>query len=248
VPTIVPMAIITLVVSAALWGWLLYAYSGRSVRFLTLVPLGLPLSAVVNLAVKAPLAAAVGAAAGIESGLGLQTPAWFLIFLFLLSPVFEELVKVVPVVLPLVRRRMGSPDDAFLTGLALGIGFGLGEAAYLGWQIGASGAYEMYPWYAFTGFFGERVMVVFLHGFMTAVFLWLVARKRPTTGFFAAAGTHAVLNAGAMLYQLGLAPEWAAGLSLVVTLVACVIVFERIRPRAPRAGGADEVVYYHVGE
>jgi len=247
VPTIVPMAVITVVLSAALWGAFLYTYSGRSWRFLALVPLGLPLSALVNLGVKGPLAAGVGAAAGIESGLGLETPAWFLVFLFLLSPVFEELIKVLPAALPAVRRRMSSPVDAFLAGLALGIGFGIGEAAYLGWQIGASGAYEMYPWYAFTGFLGERLVVVFAHGFMTAVFLWLAAGKRPTAGFLAAAGAHAVLNAGAMLYQLGLAPEWAAGLSLVVTLIGCALVFERIRPRVPRAS-ADEVVYYHAGE
>ena len=53
-----------------------------------------PLSAAVNLLVKAPLGEGVGRLAGIESGLGTATPLWFLLFLFALAPVFEELAKV----------------------------------------------------------------------------------------------------------------------------------------------------------
>jgi hypothetical protein len=239
------MAVITLAVSSALWGWMLWAYSGRTGRFLAFIPLGLPLSAIVNLGVKAPLGEGVGRLAEIGSSLGLDTPLWFLLFAFALAPVFEELIKVVPMLVPAVRRRIAGPDDAYWTGMAIGIGFGLGEAAYLAWQIAASGAYEVYRWYEFTGFLGERLFVVFLHGFMTGVFAVLIARHRPVRGFLAAAGLHAALNAGAMLYQLGLLPAWATSITLVVVLIACVALFERFRPRPVRARAAqNDVVFY----
>lgn len=246
-PTILPMAVITIVASAALWGAFLYAYSGRTWRFVRLMVWGLPLSAAVNLLVKAPLGRGVGALAGIEPGLGLDTPVWFLVFVFLLAPVFEELIKAAPALLPPVRRHAATPDDALWAGMALGMGFGIGEAAFLGWQVGASGAYEQYAWYLFTGFLGERLVVVLLHGLMTALFLALAARGRPLAGYLAAAGTHALLNSGAMLYQLGLMPGWGAGLTLMVVLVAGVVIFDRARPRYLRTAEDGDVVYFSAG-
>lgn len=244
-PSILPMAVITLALSGALWGAMLWAYSGRTWRFVRLVPLALPLSALVNLLVKKPIGEGVGALAGIEPGLGLDTPVWFLLVLFALAPVFEELVKALPALLPPVRRQIGGPDDAYWAGMALGIGFGLGEAGYLAWGIAASGAYEQYPWYTFTGFLGERLLVVFVHGFMTALLVWLAARRMPVAGYLAAAGTHALLNAGAMLYQLELIPVWLASLWLVVVLIPMVLVFERIRPKTTRVhADRPDIVYY----
>lgn len=246
-PTIVPMAVLTLALSAALWCGMLYLYSGRTWHFVKLVWWGLPLSAAVNLLVKAPLGETVGRLAGIEPGRGTDTPLWFLLFLFALSPVFEELVKVLPAALPWVRKHAADPDDAFFTGMALGIGFGLGEAIYIAYQVASSGAYEKYPWYSFTGFLGERLMVVFLHGFMTALFVWFAARRKPVAGFGVAALTHAAVNSGAMLYQLGVVPEWAASAVLVAVLIAAVLVFEKVRPRAQHAAaGASDTVFYSV--
>ncbi|MDO8880555.1 MAG: YhfC family glutamic-type intramembrane protease [Coriobacteriia bacterium] len=240
------MAIITIVASALLWGAFLYAYSGRTWRFVRLMVWGLPLSAVVNLFVKSPVGQGVGALAGIDPGQGLDTPVWFLVFLFLLAPVFEELIKVAPALLPSVRPHATTPDDALWTGLALGMGFGIGEAAYLGWQIALSSAYEQYAWYMFSGFLGERLVVVLLHGFMTALLMWFAARGRPVIGYLAAVGAHALLNSGAMLFQLGLVAEGVAGLSLLVVLVVAVIVFERIRPRYRR--DESDVVYYSADD
>lgn len=246
-PSIVPMAIITVVATTAIWGGLLYVYSGRTKRYLVYILYGLPLSAIVNLLVKGPLAEWVGAASGIEPGMGADaTPVWFLIFLFMLSPVFEELIKVLPVALPAVRRATAEPDGAFWTGMALGIGFGIGEVVYLAWGTAASGEFEQYAWYMFTGFLGERLLVVFVHGFMTALFVWLAAKRAPLLGFLAAMTSHALVNSAAMLFQLGLIPGWAASLSLVVLVIIGVLIFERIRPRAALLAETRrrETVYY----
>mgnify|MGYP000001287044 FL=1 len=244
---IVPMAVITVGFSALLWCGMLWLYSGRTMRFVRLVWFGLPLSAIVNLLVKGPLGAGGGDLAGIEPGLGLDTPVWFLIFLFLLAPVFEELIKAMPAVLPQVRRRMGTEGDALWTGMALGMGFGLGEAIYLAWQVVAAGAYAEYPWYAFTGFFGERLLVVFMHAMMTGVLFRIAQRGRPVLGYLAAVGLHALLNSGAMLYQLELAPGWAANAALGVMLVAFALLFDRIRPKRAAAERSEDTVYYSSG-
>lgn len=245
---IVPMAVITLVLSAALWCGMLWVYSGRTLRFVRLVWPGLPLSAVVNLLVKAPIGEGVGRFAGIESGLGLDTPVWFLLLLFMLAPVFEELIKVAPLLVPSVRRGMATADDALWTGMALGIGFGLGEAAYLAWGVISAGLYTEYPWYAFTGFLGERLIVVFMHGMMTAIFLRIARAGRPLLGYLAAMGAHAALNSGAMLYQLGVAPGWVADLVLVIMTLGAMLLLERIRPKRGMAGRADDTVYYSAGD
>ncbi len=245
---IVPMAVITLVLSAALWCGMLWLYSGRTMRFVRLVWLGLPLSAAVNLLVKAPIGEGVGALAGIEPGRSLDTPLWFLVLLFMLAPVFEELIKVAPLLAPAVRRTVATADDALWTGMALGIGFGLGEAAYLAWGMMSAGLYTEYPWYAFTGFLSERLLVVFMHGMMTAVFLRIAKGGRPLLGYLAAMGAHAVLNSGAMLYQLGVASGWVAEVVLVVMLIAAVLILERIRPKRAAAGRAGDTVYYSAGE
>jgi len=233
------MAVITFVVAGVLWTGVLWASSGRTWRYVAIVPLGLPLSAIVNIFVKGPLASGVGLLAGIGSGLVQTTPVWFLVFLFLLSPVFEELIKVTPLLVPWVRRRATAVADAFWAGLALGIGFGLGEAAYLAWQIAAAGVYEIYPWYAFTGFLFERTIVVFIHGFMTMLFTRMIASGRPATGFLMAAGAHALVNSAAMLYQLGLIPGTLSSLWTVALLIVALVVFSRIRPRPPRPGAPD---------
>ena len=245
---LVPMAVITVVFSATLWCGMLWLYSGRTMRFIRLVPLGLPLSAIVNMLVKGPIGQGVGELSGIDPGLGLQTPVWFLIFLFLLAPVFEELIKAAPALIPSVRRLIETPGDALWTGMALGIGFGIGEAIYLAWQVSASGAYGEYPWYAFTGFFGERLLVVFMHGMMTGLLVLIAKRGHPVLGYLAAAGAHALLNSGAMLYQLGLVPGWAANSVLGVILLVAVLLFERIRPKRVAAEHSDDVIYFSSAE
>lgn len=245
---IVPMAVITVAFSTALWCGMLWLYSGRTMRFVRLVWLGLPLSAIVNLFVKGPIGEGVGEMAGIDPGLGLATPVWFLVLLFLLAPVFEELIKAAPALIPSVRRGIETPGDALWTGMALGIGFGIGEAIYLAWQVTVSGAYGEYPWYAFTGFFGERLLVVFMHGMMTGLLVLIAKRGHPVLGYLVAAGAHALLNSGAVLYQLGLVPGWAASAVLGVMLIVFALLFERIRPKRGAAEPTDDVVYYSVGE
>jgi hypothetical protein len=70
----------------------------------------------------------------------------------------------------------------------------------------------------------------------------------PVLGYLAAAGAHALLNSGAVLYQLGLAPGWAANAGLGAMLIAFALLFERIRPKRAAAGRAEDTVHCPAGE
>jgi len=249
-PPIYVMAVITLAVSAAMWGGLTYTFSGRDKRYLWLLLPGLPLSAVVNLLVKRPLIVWVGEAANVAPGEGLATPLWFIIFMWLVPPVTEEAIKLAPLLLPWARQRLHSRTGALWTGTALGIGFGLGEAMFLAYGVAQSAHYAAYPWYAFTGYFGERLIVCFCHGVMTAVAVAGLqqGRWRALAGYLAAIGLHALLNIGAVLAQLGVISVAVASLSLLAPVVVLVLIFEHLRRRALFAQDgteeAAEVIYF----
>ena len=226
-PGIYGMALITLAVSAALWGGLLYVMSGRQRRHLWLLLPGLPLSAVVNLLVKAPLAVLVGRAAGLPPQFVPGAPLWFLIFLFMLAPVFEEAIKVAPLLIPRVRAFLGSPMDALRAGMALGIGFGLGEAAYLAYAVAQAPQYAGLPWYIFGGYAMERLFTCFVHGVMTTVVVMGLQRggRRAVLGYLAGVGLHAATNVLAVLYQVGMASAGVTEIALLaVTLVMAGIL------------------------
>lgn len=249
-PPIYIMAVITLALSAAVWGGLIYACSGREKRYLWLLLPGLPLSAVVNLLIKRPLIIGVGEAAEVAPGQGLVTPLWFLLFLWLVSPITEEAIKLVPLLLPWARQRLHSRAGALWTGTALGVGFGLGEAGFIAYSIAQSPHYAAYPWYAFTGYLGERFIVCFCHGVMTAVVVHGLhrGRWRALTGYLAAVGLHALLNVGAMLAQLGVISPAVASLSLIVPVAILALIFESLRRRIARAEdsaeASGEIVYF----
>ncbi|MEJ2209759.1 MAG: hypothetical protein P8129_12070 [Anaerolineae bacterium] len=250
IPPIYIMAAITIVLSAVLWGGVLYVLSGRDRRLLWLLLPGLPLSAVVNLAIKRPLILWLGETGNVEPGLGLGSPLWFIVALSFVPPVTEEAIKVLPLLLPAVRRRMDGRAGAMGVGLALGISFGLGEAAYLAWGVAHAPEYAAYPWYAFTGFLSERVTVTLVHGLLTmlvTVGLWR-GGWHILAGYASAVLLHLLTNVGAILYQLEVIPVWAASFSLLAALLILALIFERWRRQAAREGDheeqAEEVVYF----
>ena len=241
-----PMAAITLAVGTlACLGYLrLKARPAR--RFIWLLFLGLPLSFLINRLVKGPLVNFAAGAAGIAPGLGLTTPLWFLLFTWWLSPLTEELVKLLPLAVPQARRFLAQPGDALIAGLALGMSFGLGEAFYIAWGVAQTPAYAGLPWGMFTGFAIERLMVVFAHGWMTALAAYGLSRggKRALLWLLAAMGLHALINAGAILYHLNLIAAAASQISLFVGMVISMKVFERLHRVHRVPAESNETVYF----
>ncbi len=243
------MAAVTLVVSVALWGGLIYFLTGRQKRYFWLLLLGLPLSAIANFLLKRQAIIAVGSAAHVQPGLGLAAPIWFLAFQVLISPLVEEPVKVLPLLLGPARKMLASRTSALWVGFALGVSFGLGEAAVVAYGVALSGAYDYLPWYAFTGFFNERLLTCFAHGVMSSVLVVGMQRggRFILYGFLGALGLHLFLNAPTVMYQIQWISMSVYNFSLLVPFIVLAVVFERMRRklREPRdEQSAKEVVYW----
>lgn len=245
-PTVVPMIGITLALCVIVWGGFLYAFSGRDPWYFRLVALALPMSFVVNELVKKPIGLAIERAGATSAG----DFAWStMIALLMLAPVFEEAIKASPVLVPAVRRRLTDRGAATLVGFAVGVGFGMGEALFVGYKIAQDASMQAYPWYAFTGYMGERLIVCMYHGVMTAMF-FVLARKGPAwgvIGYLAAAAMHAYLNAPILLLQQALIPEWAMSVHLLIATVGSALLLAKLLGRKPAELAqehAPPIVYY----
>ncbi len=228
------MAAITLAVSTIFWGGLIYLLSGRQKRYFWLLLLGLSFSALGNLFIKQQVVALVGQAVNVQPYLGMAGPAWFLAFKVLITPLVEEPIKVLPVVLRPVRKMVASRASALWVGFALGVSFGLGEAVYLAYGIARTPDYAGLPWYAYTGYMSERIFTCFAHGVLTAVLVTGIQRRGRFMlyGLLAALGLHLFLNAPAVMYQFKLIPIELYNLTLMVPFIILAVIFEWMRKAA----------------
>ena len=222
---IVPLATVTVLLGGAFFGWLLWLWSRRQWWWLPYLIAALPLSALVNVLVKGPIARAVQSIPAVDPQ-NPPLPWWFYAFALMLAPLTEEAAKIAPLLLRRLRCPLATPRGAYIAGLALGVGFGIGEAVYLAVAVARSGSYADVPWFQFTGFLNERLITVLLHATMVALLLVIAQRGRPLLGYLAAVGLHAVTNGGALLYQLGYVSESVANAWLLAVLIGAVALMQ----------------------
>jgi uncharacterized membrane protein YhfC len=247
-PGIFLMASLTIVVTGLLGITALNQWKQSGNRSAWLILAGLPLSFIVNRFIKTPLIVSVAAWTGVPLQLHLDTSLWFIGLIWLNAPIFEEAIKMLPAVLLMQRRLLDDTSQALSTGLALGIGFGLGEAAYLAYGIAQSPAYNQLPWYMFTGFASERLIVTFAHGLMTsiAVLGLYYGKRNALLGYMTAVGLHALINLGPILLALKLIPSSIASVESYIAILAAFVVFQNARRRITTIGGVaqKEVIYF----
>jgi hypothetical protein len=252
-PQIYIMAAITLAAALALWSGLVYLFTSRQKHFLWLLPLGLPFSAVANLLIKPWAVIGVGRFFQVEPGLGLAAPVWFLAFKVIITPLVEEVIKVLPLLILPVWKMVSSKGGALWVGFVLGISFGLGEALFIAYSVGQNGLYDALPWYAFTGFFNERLMTCFTHGVLSAI--TVIGLKRGgrfiLSGYLCSVGLHLFLNAPVVMYQFKWISNTLYNILLIIPFIVLAVIFERIRretrnPQEDQTG--NEVLYWQRGE
>jgi len=213
-----------------------------------LILAGLPLSFIVNRFIKTPVIISIASWTGVPLQLHPDTPLWFIGLIWLNAPMFEEAIKILPAVLLKRRSFLHEAFQALSVGLALGMGFGLGEAAYLAYGIAQSPAYNQLPWYMFTGFASERLIVTFAHGLMTSIaVLGLYYGKRNVLlCYMTAVGLHALINLGPILLALKLIPSTIASIESYLAILVAFIVFQNARRRITKISGIaqKEVIYF----
>lgn len=162
------------------------------------------------------------------------------------APVTEELAKLWPLLVPGIARWITServPRAAY----ALGLGFGLGEIAFLALIFGLAPSAANERWYNYTGFFSERLLVAPLHAFF--VFVTLAAWRRwrwpggLLTGFCGGATLHFLLNAPILLKMKGwlggetLSSQLLLGWILLFFVIAVTVFARALAGRGTTAGG-----------
>ncbi len=247
-PGIYSMAVITIVLTAVLCIAFLNYLTHSNRRYYWLLLVGLPSSFIVNHWVKTPLITALATWAGIPLKLSLEMPVWFIAAILLNAPIFEEAIKLIPIVLPASRKLMNDAPGSLWTGLALGMSFGLGEAAFIAYGVAQSPNYNTLPWYVFTGYALERLIVTFGHGFLTAIAAYGLYKdgRNILIGYLSAVGLHALINLGPILMALKLMPVSVSSAGSYAVILAAFLLFQRHARTTKRASGQEtgEVVYF----
>jgi RsiW-degrading membrane proteinase PrsW (M82 family) len=150
------------------------------------------------------------------------TPGGTLWLRAILPPLIEEPAKLLPLLLPPIAAAV-SRENAWRFGVALGLGFGLGEIALLFQLLESVQAVAAAPWTALTGFISERYIVCLTHGAFTAAALtiWRGAGRPFWHGLLVAATLHFIANLPVALASLFIAdlPTRSAVLAIWLLLV-----------------------------
>lgn len=139
----------------------------------------------------------------------------------ILPPLIEEPAKLLPLLLPVLARAV-TRENAWRFGVALGLGFGLGEILLLVQLLQPSQAVGAAPWTALTGYISERYIVCLVHGAFTAAALAAWRGGRPLwQGLAAAMALHFASNLPIALASLFIVdlPTRSATLALWLVLV-----------------------------
>lgn len=132
---------------------------------------------------------------------------------FLYAPLTEEPAKLWPALLPFIARRIDRTTLAWY-GLALGTGFAIGEAWFIGDMIARAGRFADLPWWQFGGYITERVLVAPFHAAMVATTLrgWRCWRGGLLAGLAVAVLTHLLGNLPIGVFPLIFPAHVVAGL------------------------------------
>jgi RsiW-degrading membrane proteinase PrsW (M82 family) len=139
----------------------------------------------------------------------------------ILPPMIEEPAKMVPLLLPILAHKL-TRENAWRFGVALGLGFGLGEIALLVQLLQQAQVVSAAPWTALTGFISERYIVCLTHGAFTAAALVVWRGGRPfLQGLLAAMALHFLANLPIALASLFIVdlPTRSASLAIWLVLV-----------------------------
>ena len=203
-------------------------------------------SPAINMVVKGPLLAVMLAAAGV--GRHSASWPWWLVGLGLLMVgVTEELVKLLPLLVPTVRRQLREDRTAVPLAFAIGLGFALGEIWYAACLIArVQPQVASLPVYLLGGFVSERSATVLIHSTLTLIALSSFPRGRWAfvAGTLGAILAHAAVDFMPALFQRGQVSAEVATVELIVLTIICARPFllEKKRVERPDSQAACRVL------
>jgi RsiW-degrading membrane proteinase PrsW (M82 family) len=123
--------------------------------------------------------------------------------LTLYAPLTEEAAKLLPLLLPAIRRDL-RPGNFVRYAIAIGLGFALGEMWFIAERVNRNPAMAGIPFYQFGGYTVERLMTCVFHAFFVSMPLWQW-RGRRLLGFAGAVTLHWLGNLpiSLMIWDIG---------------------------------------------
>lgn len=226
--------------AAVALGFFARTLGARRRFFIVVTCLTLPLSAATNLLVKKPFGEFVASIFGTAPRLSPDTPDQFAIAVLVFGALAEEVAKLLPFLILQVRRHIGNGETG-MAGFVAGVGFGIGEALYLGASLATRPEFANRSALEFQPFISERIAATYLHGALTAIVLSAGFRARSLgPALSIAIALHVLANVGALLYQLGAIPAPLATILFGIVLVLVTFLWLRLRQGASADAGRIE--------
>lgn len=177
-----------------------------------------PLSALVNLSIKKQIGSTLCSVFNLSETPKLW-PLWFLAIANFIAPLTEEAIKLLPVIFSETRKSLQEKRPAFVYGMLLGTGFGIGEVWYLAYALTLSKPELVSgPFLNLIGFFSERITAVIIHGLLTTIVM-LGFNRNFLKSYFIAVGFHYLVNVGPALYQKGLVSLILATIPVLISVI-----------------------------
>lgn len=226
------MALPTSVVALALWGAFLWQISPRDDRRLSILAMlliGLFMSPLAFYAVRVPLL--LGPLEPILKQPGWDEGSWPIVrdaVRLCFAPLTEEPAKLMPWLVLLAAGAPLAPTRRMIAPLALaaGLGFAVGEIWLVAHLIAVANDPKLaaLPWYAFGGFFSERLMTCLAHALfaLPAVILSRRGWRWGGAGLALGMALHWISNSPIVLMHRGVfgkSPEVAAAVVQVWLIV-----------------------------
>jgi len=110
------------------------------------------------------------------------------------APLTEEAAKLWLLLIPWIFKKVRN-NEIVKVSIAIGLGFGIGEAWTVAGLLFKTPEIAKYPWYQFTGFIGERWMVCIWHAAFTSTALYFIIKKKNVLlGLISAIALHFIGN------------------------------------------------------
>ncbi len=219
-------AAITSVAILAMWKWMVGKFPPqfpKNLLWLAFV-ICLPMEPLSYYAMRVPLMETVKA----------RWPEIFPYLVLVWAPLTEDLFKLAPLLIPAVRKALTKENWAPLS-LAIGCGFGIGEAWLVAYFLAINPATNGYPFFVYGGYLGERLQVCILHAFFSS---WALRRwgNKFFLGLLIAMSLHFLANSPILLihksrYPLLIQQLYAVGLVLFTVYAAGELANQIIGPR-----------------
>jgi hypothetical protein len=197
VPDIFIAAAITSVLSITIIGGLLFYRAPKDERIflLLLITIMLPMNALAYYFLRIPIDSLLSTIIGRDN----QIYHFLRIFY---APLTEEPAKLWPLLVPLIYKHINT-NNIVRVAIAIGLGFGIGEAWNVAVLLSKSHAIAGYPWYMFTGYINERLLVCIGHAaFVASALHFIINRKSVLIG----------ISLGMFLHLIGNSPIYLANI------------------------------------